>query len=322
MTYGFAGYLGLAKETTWGTPVAAASYFEALSESLVSTLARFQIKNIVGGAMYEPDDETGLYTHEGNIVAAAHPQVVGHFLRGCFGIQSTSVVLSGFLFKHDYYPILADAGSANALPPYTLEIFRDVTSSEQFAGVNFGSIDFEAAPNQDLRMTVKAIAKSKLFIARSVPVGSIASFPTSPTGVFKFDTASISVAGAADDSYASFKVSYDNQIQGVATLNGSTSISRIRRSGPQLVRISGSIEFTDITDALNFENQTEQRFTLSFTKANSFSLVFDMPRVVFSTFPRQMSGRDRIMVPFEGIGRFHTGSQNAIKVSLTTVNTF
>lgn len=321
MTYGFAGFMGLAREAVWGTPVAATRYFEALSESIVSDLARFQIKNIVGGAVYEPDDETGVYTHQGNIVMATHPEVVGNFLRGSLGIQSTTVLLSGFLHRHEYTPLANDVGSAHANPPYTLEVFRDVTSSEQFAGGNFSTLEFSAAANQDLRMTVGFIGKSKLFIAASASAGNII-FPTSPIGVFKFDTCSISINNVAIDRIENIRLTFNPQIAGVTTLANSREITRIRRTGPQLVRIAGQIEFLDIADALDFENQTEKQIKINFVKAASFSLLFDIPRFVYSTFPRQIRGRDRIMVDFEMMGRWHIGSRNAMKVTLVTVNSF
>jgi len=51
-------------------------------------------------------------------------------------------------------------------------------------------------------------------------------------------------------------------------------------------------------------------------------MLIDVPRAVFSSFPVQIPGRDRLTVDFEAIGRYHTGSGAAVNIQLTTVNTF
>jgi hypothetical protein len=245
---------------------------------------------------------------------------MGHFLRGVFGVQSLTVITSSY-FRYTYTPIANDVGSAHVGHPYTVEIFRDVTSSELFSGVNFGMIDFSVAPNQDLRMTVGLVAKNKTFVAATASAGNI-TFPTSPTGIFKFDTASLTFDGVAVDRIENLRMSFNNQIGGIPTLANTREITRIRRTGPQMVRISGTIEFLSIQDALDFENQTEKVFQANFVKANSFALFFQFPRMIYSSFPRQIPGRERLTVDFEAMGRYSPTSRYAMRVELTTVNTF
>jgi hypothetical protein len=279
VTYGFAGYLGVAKEVTWGTPVAATHFFEALSENIVTNMDRFDAKNIVGGKMYEADDEGGLLRYQGEIVTAAHPEMMGHFLRAALGVQSTTVVLSGFLHRHEYIPTPTDIGSYHALPPYSVEIYRDVTTAEWYGGAQIQRLVMGTAPNQDLRMTMGFIAKTRTTAARQTTI----TFPTSPIGIFKFDTSSISLGGVAVDRFESFY---------------------------------------DMTDLNTFINQTEQRITFNITKPNSFALLIDIPRAIFATFPVRLAGRNRVTVDFEMRGRYSQSSAYAVKLTLTTVNTF
>src|SRR3989304_4623265 len=101
MGYGFSGHIGLAKEVTFGTGVAAADYVEGLSEGQSFEFDRFDTKNIIG-TLAEPDDTAGVVRVAGDIVAAAHPVSVGHFLKGFFHNSSITIVASGNLWKTSF----------------------------------------------------------------------------------------------------------------------------------------------------------------------------------------------------------------------------
>src|SRR3990167_3498008 len=112
MAYGAAGHVGLARETTWGTPVAISSgdYVYALSENITLQIDRFDTKNIVGNRA-EPDDTAGLRHSEGDLVVPGYPLGLRHFLRGLTNSGSVTVVLSGFLWRHSYFTPTADAST-------------------------------------------------------------------------------------------------------------------------------------------------------------------------------------------------------------------
>lgn len=309
---GFAGYIGWARESSGGTPVAATDFVEAFSESLTLAMDRFETANIVGGAFYEADDMAGIRRITGDIVFAAHPEELGHFLLGATGIQSNTEVLSGFLHTHEFTMRNTDFDQAFAQDPFTFEIFRDVTSAHQYYGGNMSGITLNAVPNQDLRVTTTIIAKGFDVVAAQT-----ATFTGSPTDPLAFDTASITWAGGATDLIEALTFSIDSQLEGIASLNNSTVVRGIRRTGPQLVRVSGTIAFENLTEYTRFVDQSEFALAANFTRADSFALLIEMPRVIYQTFPVTIAGRERITVDFEGQGRYNTGSLNAIKFSLT-----
>lgn len=311
MPYPFAGHIGIGKETTWGTGVAASDYVEAMEENMPIGIDRFETKTIIG-TYAAPDDSAGLHRIQGSLTVPVHPVTIGYFLHGAFGQNSVTEVLSGFLWTHKFNIQQSDTATNAALPGYTLEVHRDVTSSQQFAGCLFSQLEFNLAPNQDLRCTAQIIGKSHAQIAATTPT-----FPGSPTFPFLFDTASISIGGVASELFESVSVMLNNNLEAVPALNNSNVISRIKRAGFPLVTISGTMEFTDETELNNFVNQTEQAITLSVTKADSFQLVFDLPRVVWTAFPVAMSGTGRIVVDVEGRARYHTGSATQMEVRLT-----
>ena len=183
MSYGFAGHIGLAKETVWGTAVAATDFLEAYSENLTLAIDRFDVKNIIGGRMYMADDMSGILRAEGDIVFPGHPIPLGFFLRSVLGTMSGSTVLSGFLYQNDFTFALTDFSTDSPIPPYTFEIFRDVTSAFQYTGGAVSRFTMAVQPNQDLRCTAHMVARAVSVIAKSSPT-----FPTSPTFPFAFDT--------------------------------------------------------------------------------------------------------------------------------------
>jgi hypothetical protein len=311
---GLLGHVGIGKETTWATPVAVTDYVEALSETLALSIDRFDVKNITG-RLAEPDDHAGVKRVEGDLVIPGHPIAIGHFLNGAFGqgSKTVTVVLSGFLWTTEWWPAPADAGANNPLPGYTLEIFRDVTSSHRYAGAQVNKLTLQIQPNQELRVTAGLLAKTTSVVAKTTP-----SFPGSPTDPFTFDTASIQVGGAAVDLIESLTVDLDNQLEGVPTLNASDEISRVRRTGPQLVRVSGTLAFENLTDYNRFHGQSEAGLVVSLTKAQSFAMLIEVPRLVYTAFPAGMAGRERNMIEFEANGRYNTGSGHALRARLTT----
>lgn len=316
MAYGFQGFVALGKQSAWGTPTAPGAFYELLSESLVQTRDRFDVRNLVG-RVTEPDDVAGLVRIEGELVGPAHPVSVGHFINAAMGqgSKAITVVLSGFLWRLDWMPSPSDFSSLAPLPPYTLEVFRDVTSSHRYADAVATRIQFAVQPNQDLRTTLGLIAKTTSVIARSSPT-----FPGSPTDPFTFDTASISIAGAASELVEGWTLTVDNQLEGVPVLNSSTEIHRVRRRGPVQVRLAGTIGFETLTEYKNFIDQTEQAIIARFFRAQSFQVIFDLPRVVWSEFPPAAGGRERITAAFTGIARHHVGSGTPLQIRLTTTD--
>lgn len=316
MSYGMAGFVGFAKESSGGTAVAADTFLESMSETLTSNIDRFETANIVN-RLSEPNDQAGVRRIGGNVVAAFHPVDAGHFLFGVLGVNTVTEVLSGFLYTHEMSPRTSDWDDRFPQQPYTFEIGRDVTSAAQYAGCVFNTLGIAYAINQDVRLTAGLIGVSEAY-----KTPATVTYTTSPADVFAFDTASISLAGAANAQIESLNVNINNNLEGVPTLNNSTNIQKIRRTNFQQVRVSGSISFDDIVEALDFKNQTKRQLTVSVTRADSFQLILDIPQMVYTAFPLGTSGRGRNIVQFEGRAEYNVGSGNAFKATLTTVDSF
>ena len=206
---GHVGFFGLGKETAWGTAVAVTDYAELLSENLTTTIDRFGTRNIFSG-FYEPDDYAGARRSAGGITLAAFPAPLGHLLKAAFNSISQSVVLSGFLWNNRFSSIKSEFADGVPRQPYTLEVYRDVTSSHRYAGALLNKLTLALAPNQDLRVSAEWIAKARTLLSKSTPT-----FPGSPADPFTFDTASVQLAGAATARMEAFTLSVDNQLEGI-----------------------------------------------------------------------------------------------------------
>jgi len=309
---GFLGYAGLAKESTWGTAVAATDYFEIMSENLSETIDRFATRNAIGG-FYEPDDSPGVHRSAGDLVMFGHPVSLGHLLKAVMNTVSGSTVASGFLYTNKFISVHSEFADGVPSQPYTLEIHRDVTSSFRIAGAVCNRLAMSLSPNQDLRVTANWLAQAYSLVSKSSPT-----FPGSPAQPFTFDTASITLASAVSAQVEAFNLTIDNMLDGIPALNNTAKIARIRRRDAQQVRLSGTLDFQNVSEYLDFTNQTERNFVLNLTKANSFALTIDVPRMVYTAFPMGIPGRGRLTVAFTGMARFQSSSDCAISMALTT----
>lgn len=316
MPHGFNGFIGMTRQTdltTVGPAVGTTTrYQKAMSEGFSVSFDRFETINIHNG-YYEPDDESGIGRVSGSITAPGHPDTLSQWLKAAFTTASQTNVVSGYIHLLTHISPTSNVAADAAVHPYTITVGRDITSMWRYVGCCMQNMAISFAPNQDVRLTSQWIGYSAGLVTGVTPT-----FPGSPATGFNFSTASISVGGSASSAIEALTVTIDNQIEGIPALNNSTNIVRVVRRGPQTIRLSGTMHFSDITEYQNFINQTEQRFVINCTKTASFIFSLDMPRVVYTSYPVMIPGRDRILVNFEGRARYHTGSGTAIEARVST----
>jgi hypothetical protein len=262
----------------------------------------------------EPDDMQGVARVEGDIEFAGHPVSIGYFLKSAF-VQSSVQSIGANLWQTTFKSPTADFNAGTAAgQPYTLEINRDVSSSMRLTGAVVNQLTMGFAPNQDVRFTAGIIAQGVTLIQGTTPT-----YPGSPAKPFSFETVSLSVGGVGTSRIEALQISIDNQLEGIPALNLTQNIAKVLRRGPQVITLSGTIDFPDVTEYLDFINQTERQFIISVTRASSFKMVIDIPRVVYTAFPVALRGRERITSDFTAKAYYQAGSATAIDIRLTTV---
>ncbi len=310
--YGFASHIGIVRENSFGVLAGARTDFiEALSESLTETRERFETRNVYGG-FYEADDHAGLKRTEGDIVLTANGESVGFPLAGCLGVASTAEVASGELYTHTFTARTTDLENERYNDSYSIEVLRhDVTSAFHILGAVFNKVSLNVVPNQALQVTASVLAKSTDIGSASTPT-----FPGSPVDPFTFDTCSISWNGAANQAFEALTIDFDNQGEAIPVLNDSDEIYKIKR-GVQAIRVSATLNFENLDEWNNFDTQATGRLFVHFTKANSFSMLIDVPSVRWTGFTANAGGRERITAALEGRGFYNAGSASAIEIQLT-----
>ncbi len=299
-------HLGLAKETAFGTPVAADTYLPFNSESIVHNIEQL-LSEEQRGIRDESPSYKGLETVAGDLNFDVRPDTIGHIMRSAFGAPSVTGVGP---YVHVFSPIQSAFAADCFNPPYTFEIFKDLGQAFQVAGGVVNSLAFEFGVGQKiLRATAGVIAKDVALITKTTP-----SFGTlSP---FLWAEAAISIGGSANTNLEAVSITLNNSLEGYPTLNNTTKIGKIRPNGVRTVDCSFTFDVNDLAEYNRFKDQTETAFDITFTSGTNI-LKFELPKVRYTAFPVSVSGAGRITVAVTGKAKYDASTAAALKATLT-----
>lgn len=308
---GVLGYVGLGKESSGGVAVSPQVYIQGLSEGISGDFDRYDLYNITG-RLAPPDDRAGIMRIAGDFTAPVDPWSHGHVFNNAFGQEQTVSSLGSSKWLHTWKsPTASQFDVKYALPPYTWEVFRDVGSAQQYDGGQVSGLEFSLAPNGVLTTKASVIATAWRNIAVSVPSFSI--LPPFDTKV-----ASLSLGGAATQLIENLTFTWNNNLEGIPTINGRDVIQKIRRTDAPSLDLSFTIGFEDIATLEQFRQQSETSMRLTMQQPGGTE-IFDLqlPRIVFTKYPTGMGGRGRQTIDVSAMARYHQGSGTAFLLSLT-----
>ena len=310
------GFLAISRQNSFGTATSSWNFVPIVSENITTTIGQLRRGSIVGRTA-EGIAQIGEEKTSGDITLEPHPIHIGHMLRGVCGQDSVGATattsVAGFQdWTHEFIPRNAKFDTKCMLPPYTVQIHRDVTSAFQYGDCIFTKLE----------MTIKGNA---LVEAKASIMSRVASIMAASTATFTepaewaWNVASVSIGGAAVDFIESLTVSIDQPADGPMMLDGTRSANRFVRNGPTAVRVSGTLDFQDLTEFNAFKGQTQRRLLVNLAPAVSSGpyMVIDVPKMLYTAFPANIGGPNRISVGFQGSGEFDTTSSYAIRVTLT-----
>jgi len=306
MATGAFGHIGLGKETAWGTPVAATDYVPFISESLVHEIEQI-MENVIWINRHEPPQYAGLETVKGDIVAEARPGALGYFLRSCFGPPSTSGTGP---YVHVFLPASGAFLTNCALPPYTLEIHRDLASAFQFAGCVVDKLTLEFGVKQKiLKLTASVMGKDVALITKTTP-----SFETAAPWLW--DQAAIKIAGVDNANLEDVSLSIENNLEGVALLNQTRKIGSIRFNGHLVGNLNLTFDVPNLDEYNRFKNQTEVALEVTLTSGTNV-LKLESSKTRYTAFPLNIGGPGRISVSASAKLKYDSTLGGLIKVTLT-----
>ena len=319
MGYGRKGHLGISAQQSFGTDTASFDYVPIVSESLTTNIEQMLEENMRSRFEESPTRE-GLLTVAGDIVMEAHPIMIGHFLRGVIGSHSVSAQSSAW--DHQFLPGQTDFDAVNcALPPFTLSVFRDVGSSFQFRDAVIHGLTLEITGGGFIRATANVMARVSSLMNPLTP----AFLDEEP---WRWDTGSISIAGAGNATIENLSISIINPLEGVTFITPERIHDRYKRSGDRTYGANGTVDFSDITEYTKFRSQSEQRFQINFKGVRELdgagvfeNLLIDLPKVRYTTYEAGMGGPNRLQANFSGNGKYDTTSSYGCEVTLTNSRT-
>lgn len=306
---GVYAHVGIAKETTFGTPVTASDYLQIVSESISHNIEEV-VREAIRGIADEPASLEGLTTITGDIVVEVQPQTIGYLLRSALGAPVSTGAATQY--KHVFTPVQSDFATKCALPPYTLEVHRDLDQAFQFSGCAVNSLQFSWGVDQKiLRCTASILGKSITLIAKTSPTFEAANPFTWEQATYK-----TGAPLAAIDTLTAIQITINNNLEAVATLNNTKEISRIRRNGYRTVELQLTYEVEDLTEYNRFKAQSENAFEFDFISEDN-KIKFGLPKVRYTSFPLAVSGSGRLTVAVAGKAKYDTATSKAIGIELT-----
>ena len=313
MGYGIGGYLRMEKQSAFGTPVSSSPfYIPFVSESIIENKNYLQIENLKN--LYDaPDDLQGVNNVTGDIVFEPHPVYLGHFLRGCLGANPTSTLATS-AYVHEFLPTQVELAENCTLPPYTIQIFKNVGSAYQVADAQIHTLAIEMTAGEIIKCTASVHGRAYSKVAKATP-----SYITADP--YAWNTASLSIDGVANSAFETATITIENPIEGITALNASTNEARLLRSDFRNITISGDQSFENQAQEAEFRDGAQQRFLFTLKGAAigaSFqTLTLDFPKVRYNTFEYPIAGPGRITAAYEGKASYDTTSSYAARVTLT-----
>lgn len=313
MAYGMLGHVGISAQQSFNTLTTSYDYFPVISESLTTNIEQL-IEEGMKARFEEGDTQEGLLTVEGDIVFEPHPIMLGHFLRGALGQSSGTLV--GSVTTWDFLPRQTDftAGKV-AVPPFTLEVYRDTGESWVFTDAVVNALNMEVTNGAIVKATASMLCRVSSLNTKTTP-----SFPEGRP--WTWDAVSLSIGGAAANDTETLVISIENNLEGIATLSTERLHNRYLRTGHRLFSITGTADFPVQSEYIEFRQQNQRPLVMTatgdtITSSQSNVLKIDVPQFRYTAFPVGMAGPGRIQVSFEGSPKFHAASLTAIDVTLT-----
>jgi hypothetical protein len=313
MPYGTLSHVGLAKETAFGTPVAATDYVRFASESFDETIEQIK-SDILNGVVDEAPYYEGLHTIKGDLEFDVYPNVVGNFLRSALGAPTTTTLGTG-VYQHVFTPAQANFSSNCALPPYTFEVNRDLGQAFQYTGTVVDELTFNFGTDKKI-MTAQAsiIAKALALITKTTP-----SFDVQDP--FTWNQAAITFNGSTNANFSTLEFGVKNSLDGISTLDSSRTINRILRKDKRTFPIKFTLELQDMTEYNLFKAQNEIALSIVLTGgvisgANNYKIQVDVPKFHFNTFPIVVKGAGVITAQVDGWAEYDPTSLYGMKVTL------
>jgi hypothetical protein len=268
------GAVGLALESTWGQPVAAATYLE-VTEADLRPLLHQEVAELVGGTRARRRAIGGSYLYSGPIAFPVCAGNLGPLLKAAFGTVTTTLVsstASASVYQHTF-----TRAETTALPSLTIEQNLGGLTSKQVAGVRLNELRLSLRPGQSLAAEADCRGKEETLITPTSP-----SYP--PDDFLHHSGFTAEIGGAAANEVESFELRFlNNLVDDLWTAGGSGQIGRLP-AGTFAARGNYQAGFESTTAYQAFKAGSFTPLEFKLTGATiagtwAYGLQLDLPRV-------------------------------------------
>ena len=151
-----------------------------------------------------------------------------------------------------------------------------------------------------------------------------ASSPTFPVAApFKWDQTSASFNAVGVKNINDLSLTINNNLEAQFALCASSYPVRVKRSGMQIIEISGTVDFDSQSYMAAFEAGSELPVVINFASGEApHSLKIDIPKFRFKTFEPTISGPGQLSASFTAGAMFSVDSNTAIEFTLVNTQTY
>lgn len=314
MAVGQRGHVGFQFQNSYGTVSSANVYTPFVSESMQEKIPRIVAEGM--RSRYESGPRfAGFKEFGGDLVTEIHPILIGYLLKGWCGIASSALTTSHY--THTFKPRTTDWDTKAALPPLTMEVYRDNGSGMLYYDQCINGFTLDYAHGKLLKATWSFIGGNA-----QKAVKTTASYY--PGSEFTWNQVSVSLGGNAVSGISQLTIKGDNALEAKGTLDGSLVPARILRNGVRKLEISGTMILEADTQLDAYRAGTAQRLVATVTgqAVNSgVNAVFtvDIPSMIYTEYPDNIGGPGLVEVSWKAEADYNEGS--GTMVTFTLVNT-
>jgi hypothetical protein len=256
-------------------------------------------------------------TIAGDVSFDVYPNIVGNFLRSAVGAPVSTIQGAGPAYQHVFTPSQANFATNAALPSYTLEVNRDLgsTNAFQYAGAIANELDFNFGVDKKV-LTCKAalLAKSYTNISKTTPT-----FDTQDA--FTWNMATVTLNSVVNTNVSSVEIGVKNSLDARPTLDGTRTINRILRNGKRTFPVKLTVELQDLTEFNLFVAQNEVPLQVKLVGAviattYNYTFQLDATKFHFNAFPINVSGAGVVTAVLDGWCEYDPAASCAAKFTL------
>lgn len=319
MSYGMGGHVGICFQESFGTSYTSSMfYFPVINESLAETIPSL-VPEGLRGRFEAGSPLEGAHSIAGDIVFEGHPILLGIALKAWTGQASSVEAEAGSAYyTHTFKPRTSDFDNKAAVPPMSIECYRDAGSSHLYSDCLCEGLVIETAYGAIQKVTLSVVGGNFEKLAQTTPSYLAGS-------EFTWDQTSIELPdGTAVDELSTLSFTAKNSLEGKGTIDGTKCFSRIKRSGFRATEIAATMLFENDTEFDKFRAKSTQAMKVTTTgeiicDSVRAALTIDIPCLQYREFATNLAGPGQIEATLAGDCLYDTSSATMFEITL--VNT-